>query len=233
MTCKLFKAIVDNACVKLTIQCVDLPKQPGTGTFGTTTRILVSPWEDFTMADAQKRDGRSRCHVASLKRWNEVFKSFQLVSIRHMSSFSDVSLGRFWHNPYLQLDDFPPLGPTLLQHLRPVFERTKRPPTKVERERFALETRLPYSRGEIVNIITRRNKAIMSYSVRTWKARNIPLSSLSISARVKEWWIMKVRRNQWRINSYIVGYYGKRSLIIDVADWKIYQTAVPKKPPWR
>src|SRR5205814_9910993 len=104
MTCKLFKAIVDNACVKLTIQCVDLPKQPGTGTFGTTTRILVSPWEDFTMADAQKRDGRSRCHVASLKRWNEVFKSFQLVSIRHMSNFSDVSLGRFWHNPYLQLD---------------------------------------------------------------------------------------------------------------------------------
>jgi len=73
----------------------------------------------------------------------------------------------------------------------------------------------------------------MTFSVRTWKATDIPQSSLSISARVKEWWIIEMRRSYGRTDIYIVGYYEKRSMVIDVHDWKFYQTAVSKKPAWR
>ena len=207
MTCKLFKTIVDSAYLKLAIRCVDVVNRTPTFMLQ-TTRIVVSPWDDFTITDTQIRNGQSRCHISPLKRWNEVFKSFQLVSVRHASS--TAALGRFSCNPYLQLEDFRFLNPDILQRLRPLFERTKRPPTSVERERIPFKTPLSYSRDEIVNVIIGRNKKIMTFSVRTWKATDIPQSSLSISARVKEWWIIEMRRSYGRTDIYIVGYYEKR-----------------------
>ena len=233
MTCKLFKAIVDNACLKVTIRCVDLLTRRGNYILEKITRILVSPWDDFKTADTQEHCGRLCNHATSLKRWNGVFKSFQLVSVRHMSSFNTASLGRFWHNPLLQLDDFPHIDPPLLHHLRPLFERTKRPPTNVERERFVLTPQLPYTHGEIVNVITRTNKKLRTYSVRTWNATKIHLCSLSISARVKEWWIIEVNFNQWITNTYIVGYYRKWAMVVHVDEWQFHQTYASKKPAWR
>ena len=226
ITCKTFKAIVDNACLNLTIRCGDIHY------FKTTTRIVVEPWDDFTTTDTQNHRGESRCHIASLKRWNELFKSFQLISVRHMSSFGIGVLGRFWYNPSLHLDDFPFFVADFLQHLRPLFERTKRPPTNVEREQISLNTQLLYSRDDIVNVITERDKTIMMHSVRTWKSRDILLSSRYVSARVKEWWIVDAK-HYYRSYSFIVGYYGTRSLVIGANDWRFYETVASKKPVWR
>ena len=69
----------------------------------------------------------------------------------------------------------------------------------------------------------------MTYSVRSWKSRDVLLSSRYVSAGVKEWWV--VESGYYR--TYIVGYYGTRSLVISVNNWEIYEPAVLKKPPWR
>lgn len=65
------------------------------------------PWDNFTMTDPQNYNGKSCCQITSLNRWNAVFRSFQLLSVRHTSGFRSTALGRFWRNPYLQIDDFP------------------------------------------------------------------------------------------------------------------------------
>ena len=233
VTCKLFKTIIDKACLKLMMQCVDVARQPGIFTLP-TTRILVSPWDDFTIADAQMRSDRSCCRITSIKRWNAVFKSFQLLSVRQIScsSFQTIEVGRFWRNPYLRLDDCPALDTYHLLRLRPVFERTKRPPTNVERQGIRSRKPSSFSHGEIVNVITGRNKIITAYSVHTWKSRNISMSNLSVSVRAEEWWIVKVNY-YYRSIICIVGYYDNRSLVIDANNWKTYQAVLWKKPAWR
>ena len=235
-TCKLFKTIIDSAYLNFTMQCIDLPWQPEI--FTRQTRILVSPWDDFSIADAQILTDKSRRRITSIKRWNAAFKSFQLLSVRRISSssFETAAVGRFWRNSYLRLDDYPVLDPELLHHLHPLFERTKRSPTNVERQGILSRTRSSYSHGEIVNVIIGGNNTIMSYSVRMWKAENTSLSSLSISLRAEEWWIVEVKRHYYRTITYIVGYYNNRSLVIDTNDWQTYQavdTVRWKKPAWR
>jgi hypothetical protein len=189
----------------------------------------VSPWDDFPATKTQNINCIIRCHIASLKRWERVFQAFQIVLVRHTSNFKTAALGRFWHNPYLKLDDFPVVNTDILPHLHHLFERSKRPPLDAERERVLFTTYLLYSRGEIVNVVTGRDGKIMAYSVRKWRAQSMPLSSLSISARVKEWWIVEGRLGY----PYIVGYYEKRSVIIDVHDWKFYETGAQKKSAWK
>src|SRR5437762_10347259 len=62
-TCKLFKAVVDNAYFKVTIQCIEL-LVPGRYPFAQRTRILVvSPWGNLSTADIQKRVARFCCPV--------------------------------------------------------------------------------------------------------------------------------------------------------------------------
>ena len=224
LTCKLFKTIVDTACVQLTIICSSYNQSirfRGTG----NTRVLVSPW-DVTEPTHNKR----HCRTNPIRKWAEVFKLLQLVSVRHML-LSDTALGKFWHNQYLRLDDFPTLNPDILKLLRPLFERQKRPATEVDRNihhQYHL-----YSIGDVVNVLPGRTKTKVAISVRTWKARNTPLSSLRLSARVKEWWLIWVKRDFYAPQEYFVGYYNRKALVVEVGSWKLHQTVVRRKPAWR
>ena len=224
LTCKLFKTIVDTTCVKLMMLCSRL-NQPnmfwGTG----NARVLVS-----LCGVMEPIHDTRHCKTPLLRKWVEVFKLFQVISVRHMC-LSDTTLGKFWCNQYIKLDDFPTLSPDILKRLRPLFERQKRPPIEVERK-INRQYQL-YAIGDVVNVLTGRNKSRVAISVRTWKALNMPLSSLSLSARVKEWWIVAVKTEYSGPREYFVGYYDRKALVVEVGNWKLHQTVVQKKPAWR
>ena len=233
MTCKFFKIIIDSAKLKLAIRCLHQPQKHGF-IIKTIVRMQILPSHPRGTAHNTLHNSGSCCTVCSLETWNAVFKSFQLIAVRHISNFSTKALGRFYCNPYILLDDIPNLGPNFLQLLQPLFERFKRRPTDIERKSiFHQRGLLSHSPDEIVSVMVGRTKKIVSYSVRTWKARTVCMSSLSVSARVKEWWIIETRYYYGILNTYVVGYCGKDWIIISANDWKIHRRVEARKPTWR
>jgi hypothetical protein len=235
LTCKFFKAVIDSACVNVSIECLNLRKQYGIIQHETIIRALISSQNDFP-ATLPLNYIVERCsRIDAIKRWDVVFKLLQLLSVQHSPHLNLSTIGKFGFNPYVNLGNLLNLDLKILERLQPVFERTKRPATKKDRDRIPARSYISYSPNDIVSVIDDKNEHVKTYSVRTWKSKKIQLSSLSISARVTEWWILETRNHtsHYFPNIYIAGYYEKCSVIIDVHSWKISQTFEARRPSWR
>ena len=239
LTCKFFKAIVDTDRLKLTLRCsqhinphpsTEAPKSPQT---------LVAEWDNYQPSDSNNDATRHiGCCQAAPETWQLAFKLLQLFSVRHAPKDTVLQFGRFTSNPYIRLDDFPHLTPSLLQRLGPVFRRSSRRPTKAERETLHLVDGVVHSRKDIVSVITGRKKEIQTYSVRAWSwSFRSPGLSAEVSPEVNRWWIIKADNNRyWPCCAYIVGYPITGPLVVSVNEgWRVYQMGEEKerKPPWR
>lgn len=235
LTCKFFKAVIDSACINVSMECLNPDNLFGVIQHKAIIRVLVSSQNDFPVTHPLNYIVKPCCRInAVIKRWDVVFKLFQLLSVRHSLHLNLSTIGKFWFNPYVKLGNLLNFDLKIVERLHPMFERTKRPATRKDRDRIPARSYISYSPNDIVSVIDDTSEHIKTYSVSTWKSKQIPLSSLSISARVKEWWIIEARNNisHYFHNIYIAGYYEKRSVIIDVRSWKISQTFEAKRPPW-
>ena len=236
-TCKFFKAIVDSGRFKLTLRCAQDLNRSHSGRFYKNTPILVSLWGNDNMSAAENSGIKFGCCALRAEKWDHAFMSLQILSIGHAPEPMTAKMGRFVCNPYIRLENMPVLNPILLGRLGHVFERTKRLATGVERNGIRLTQCLSHSRRDIVSVISGRNNAIVAYSIRSWKAINGTLSSLSMSARVKEWWILESTcspPHYYPRYAFLVGYCDTGPLVVNVdRTWNVWQPTTETKRAWR
>jgi len=232
MTCRVFKFVLDNASLQFVVQTWF------SDPWGSTNpRILVLD------PRVTLNHGRTRDRTAVLTNWADIFKTIQRLSVRNMG-FDFVNrktLGKFWMNPIITVDDISldgcgPVNMNLVVHLGPIFHRNRRPPTDEERMTYP-RLPSPYFDSELVNVVTTYSKRLYIYSVRTWGTRYarrnsmIGLSSSNVAREVSEWWVWQTRYYN-RSETYIMGYHEENAWLVDL-DSAAIRSSLREKPRWR
>src|SRR5438046_3434263 len=232
MTCRVFKFVLDNASVQLVVQ-----------TWFSNPWRSTNPQVLVLDPSVKPSHGRTHDRTGVLTNWADIFKTIQKLSVRNMEFdlFNKKTLGKFWMNPIITVDDisldhYGPVNVNLVVNLGPMFHRTKRRPTDEERKTYP-RLPSPYYDSELVNVITTCSKKLYIYSVHTWGTRYarrnsaIGLSSSNVAREVSEWWVWQTR-SYYRTETYIMGYHKGNVWLVDLDSAAIY-TSLREKPPWR